>query len=476
MKSFSGFLFIFLYLFSNHAIFPVDVSASSQDKFSDYPGLSLISASSITENYKTYPIDPDKTEHLFFRDRSHFNSGAQALTIDPYQKKLFINPFAYHNKRIDYYVKYFQTDARSHFEVWLDRASKYLAITKSIFREYGLPDDLATLAMIESGYNPKAYSRAKATGMWQFMAGTAKLYNLRIDWWIDERRDPIKSSHAAARHLRDLYEQFDSWPLAIAAYNSGKGRISRATKKYNTKDIWEITRKRYLPRETKNYFPKFIAALRILKRPNLYGFENIKPTGSFEYDEVSVPFATDLKVIAEACDSTVESIKTLNPELRRWFTPPNYPSYQVKIPSGKKETYLANISKIPLDDRLVFLKHKVKTGETLSHISKRYRTSTKAIMYLNNIKNPRRVRAGKVLVIPMRGEKIRVRKALNTKHQTMAASSSGNSVTYTVRKGDNIWNIANSFGIRADLIYRWNGINRGSFIFPGDKLVIYLKK
>lgn len=476
MKSFSGFLFIFLYLFSNLIIFPVNVFALSQDNSSVSPEVSFISKSSITENYKTYPIHPDRMQHLLLRERTHLHSEDNTLTINPYQRKLFLNPFAYHNKRIDYYVKYFQNEARDHFEIWLDRASKYLAITKNIFREYGLPDDLAYLAMIESGFNPKAYSRAKATGMWQFMAGTAKLYNLRIDWWIDERRDPVKSSHAAARHLRDLYEQFDSWPLAIAAYNSGKGRISRATKKYNSNDIWVITRKRYLPRETKNYFPKFIAALRILKRPSLYGFEDIKSTGSFKYDEVSVPFATDLKVIAEASNSDVASIKALNPELRRWFTPPNYPSYQVKIPYGTKETYLANISRIPLDDRIVFLKHKIRRGETLSHISKRYRTSTKAIMYLNNINNPRRVRAGKVLVVPMRGEKIRIRKAVNTKHQTMLAASSDNRVMYTVRKGDNIWDIANSFGIRADLIYRWNGIDQKSFIFPGDELVIYLKK
>lgn len=474
MKSISGFFFILLYLLSNCIVFPVNAFAIPQGKSSGSPEPS-ISKSLTQENYKTYPVTPIKTRDLLYREKSHLNIENNTFKDHHYQKKLFLNPFAYHNKRIDYFVRYFQNDARDHFKVWLDRSSKYIVITKNIFREYGLPDDLAYLAIIESGFNPKAYSKAKAAGMWQFIAGTAKLYELRVDWWIDERRDPVKSSHAAARHLRDLYEEFDSWPLAIAAYNSGKGRISRATKKYNTNDIWEITRKRYLPRETRNYFPKFIAALRILKRPSLYGFDDITPSEPFEYDEVPVPFATDLKIIAEASDSTVETIKTLNLELRRWFTPPNYRSYQIKIPYGKREIYLKNISKIPLDDRVVFLKHKVKKGETLSHISRRYRTSTKAIMYLNNIKNPRRVRAGKVLVVPMRGEKPRIRKAAYIKPQTVTASSD-NKVTYTVRKGDNIWNIANSFGIRADLIYRWNGINRGSFIFPGDELVIYLKK
>jgi membrane-bound lytic murein transglycosylase D len=474
LKSFPVFFSILLYIVGYAVIFPVDVLALPRITSKGPRDLSHSPVSLTRENYKTYPLSPMKEADIFQRERGHGIYEGDTFEVNPHQKRLFLNPFAYHNKRIDYFVKYFQNDARDHFKVWIDRSHTYIPSIKNIFREYGLPDDLAYLAIIESGFNPKAYSKAKAAGMWQFMAGTAKLYQLRVDWWIDERRDPVKASHAAARHLRDLYEDFDSWPLAITAYNAGKGRVSRAISKYETDDIWEITKRGYLPRETRDYFPKFIAALRILKRPNLYGFAGIIPVEPLDYDEVSVPFATDLKIIAEASDTSVETLKMLNPELRRWFTPPNYSTYRVKIPSGKRETYLNNIARIPLDDRITFLKHTLKKGETLSHISRRYRTSTNAIMYLNDIRNPRRIRAGSVLVIPVRGQKPHIRKAAFTKHQTVIASAK--KVTYTVRKGDNIWNIANSFGIRPDFIYRWNGINPGSFIFPGDELVIYVNE
>jgi membrane-bound lytic murein transglycosylase D len=369
------------------------------------------------------------------------------------------------NDRVEYFIRYFRTSGRAFFKRWLARSAKYLPMVKDILRENGLPEDLAYLALIESGFNTKAYSRAKASGMWQFMKWTGKRYGLRIDWWIDERRDPEKATWAAAAHLKDLYNKFDSWHLAAASYNGGEGRIRRALKKHKTDDFWVIAKKRRaLKRETRNYVPKYIAAMLIAKEPEKYGFRDITYHEPLEYDKVTVQKATDLRVIARASECSVQEIKKLNPELRRWFTPPNYPDYEIKIPEGKASIFLANISNIPQQELLRFLKHRVKKGEALYTIARRYGTKIEPIIYLNNIKNARFIREGRLIVIPLRA-----RNSGRKRAERVTISKDG---TYLVRTGDTLWDISLRFGIKIKDLLEWNKIEKPNRLFPGQRLYI----
>jgi len=382
------------------------------------------------------------------------------------------------NGKVEQFIKYYQTRGRKVFSRWLARSSRYIPLMKKLLREKGLPEDLVYLALIESGCNPRAYSRRKATGLWQFMYHTGKRYGLRVDWWIDERRDPVKSTIAAARHLKHLYDRFECWYLAAAGYNAGEGKILRAIKRYKTEDFWELTKFPYLKKETKNFIPNMIAAALIAKNPEEYGFSDIACEEPIRFETVNVPDATDLRVIAEASESTYEELKRLNPELRRWCTPPNYPDYELKLPYGKREIFLRNFSTIPPSKRITFRRHVVRSGETLSHIALRYRTDIGAIMRMNRIGNKHWIRAGQSLVIPIRGSeglvKGKMPKRLN--HIGDLIDHGGRVFIYTVRQGDTLWEISRSAGVDVESLCRWNGIQNASRIYPGDRLTIPAKE
>lgn len=305
------------------------------------------------------------------------------------------------NKKVDSFITYFQGRGRKYYEKWLGRSGDYMTMLREVLRQNGVPEDLSYIAFIESGLNPTVKSRANAVGMWQFIKGTAKRYGLRVDWWIDERMDPEKATHAAAKYFKNLYDQFGSWYLAAASYNAGEGRVLRAVKKHNTEDFWELaSRKKPLARETKEYVPKYLAAMLIGKDPANFGFNEQDYSEGLNYDKVRVSEPTDLRVIAEASGTSVEEIKRLNPELLRWFTPPNYPNYEVKIPAGRTEMFVANMSKLPPAKKMAFVTHKVRRGETIAKLAKRYGTSVNPIMYVNDLKGMR-VKPGTTLIIPV---------------------------------------------------------------------------
>jgi len=309
------------------------------------------------------------------------------------------------NKNVESFIRYFQTSGRKYFEKWLGRSADYMTMLQGILRENGLPEDLSYIAFIESGLNPTVRSRANAVGMWQFIKGTATRYGLRVDWWIDERMDPEKATYAAAKYFKNLYGMFGSWYLAAASYNAGEGRVSRAIKKHGTEDFWELaSQKKPLHRETREYVPKYLAALTIAKDPELYGFSAIEYGEGLQYEKVKVSQATDLRVIAEAAGASVEDIKKLNPELLRWFTPPNYPGYEIKIPAGTAEQFRENMTKLPPAKRIAFVQHKVRRGETLSKLSKKYGAETSAISYLNNISSTKKLKPGTMLMVPVRAD------------------------------------------------------------------------
>ncbi len=309
------------------------------------------------------------------------------------------------NKSVESFVNYFQTRGRKYFERWWGRSQDYMVMLQSILREEGLPEELSYIAFIESGLNPRARSRANAVGMWQFIRGTALRYGLRVDWWIDERMDPEKATYAAAKYFRNLYDQFGSWYLAAAGYNAGEGKVARAVRKHNTEDFWELaSHKRPFRRETKDYVPKYLAALLIAKDPVSYGFEPVAFNDAVPYEKVRISHATDLRVIADAAGTTVDEIQRLNPELLRWFTPPNYPNYEIKVPAGTAQMLVENMEKLPPSKRIAFQMHKVRRGETISKIAKRYGTSVGPILYINNMKSAKYLKPGTVIAVPVRAD------------------------------------------------------------------------
>ena len=310
------------------------------------------------------------------------------------------------NGKVEQYIRYFQTTIRHKFVTWLGRSEKYIPFMKNVLKEHGLPEDLVYMSLIESGFNPYAYSRAKAVGLWQFMAFTGKRYGLRVNWWVDERRDPEKSTIAAARYLKDLYEMFECWYLAAAGYNAGEYKIINAIKRYRTEDFWKLTNYRYLKRETKDYVPLMIAAALVAKEPEKYGFTDVEYQEPLRYEKVKVPPLTDLSPIAKACETSIEEIKDLNPELRRGVTPPDETEYEIKIPYGKKDLFLENFEAMQPLEKFQFKTHSVKKGETLKGIAKHYRVDLDPLLEINQLKKTSPVSKGMILFIPISKDEV----------------------------------------------------------------------
>ena len=238
------------------------------------------------------------------------------------------------NNRVDFFLKYYQREARQSYSTYLKRSARYIEPMRDIFKSHGLPQDLVYLALIESGYNPFAYSRAHAMGPWQFLAGTARIYGLTRNTWVDERRDPIKSTEAAARYLKDLYKIFEDWYLVLAAYNTGQYRVLKAMREARSHDYWALD----LPSQTEDYVPRFLAATIIAKNPIQYGFD-VEYEEPIDQEVILVPGKTDLRSAAACLGCEVDLLRTLNPELRRLVTPPEESSYPLRIPKGSKETF-----------------------------------------------------------------------------------------------------------------------------------------
>ena len=307
------------------------------------------------------------------------------------------------------HIRYFNTGIHDRFEQWLFRLSRYRPIVDKIFTEFHLPSDLVYLSLVESGFNPYAFSRAKATGPWQFMKGTAKAYGLRVDNYVDERRDPIKSTVAAARYLRDLYDLFGAWPLAMAAYNAGEGKVMRALHTAQAESFSEISQTRLIRRETKEYVPRFMAATIIARNPDRYGFSQ-EAAEPHQFDEAIISRTVHFRAIANATGIPYEELRLLNPELRRDATPPGNETYHLKVPVGMK----AKVEQ--LQDRIPAYKfpplpektqvatpvsshwYKVRVGDTLGKVSKRFRVPVKTLKTKNNLSSPN-IRPGDFLVI-----------------------------------------------------------------------------
>jgi len=304
------------------------------------------------------------------------------------------------NDKVEEFISFFQNKAGTFFSKALARSQVYEDLMKKIFREKNLPEELFYLALIESGYNPHALSRAKAGGIWQFINKTAKRFGLKVDKWVDERRDPEKATYAAAEYLKTLYEMFNCWDLATASYNAGEGKVSRAMKKAKSQDFWEISQHRYLKRETKRYVPMFLAAVTIAREPHKYGFSNISYHPPLLYEKVLVPPATNLAWIAKAADTDLAEILALNPALKRGITPPDSSQFEIKLPPGKKAVFEKTLLSPGKSAALKGQKHRVKPGETLASIAKRYRVTLKDLCEVNSVSPQAKIKPGITLLLP----------------------------------------------------------------------------
>jgi membrane-bound lytic murein transglycosylase D len=366
-------------------------------------------------------------------------------------------------------------------ELWLQRSETYMPMIQRIFKEEKLPSELAYLAFIESGLNPKARSWAAAVGMWQFIAATGRVYGLEVNWWIDERRDPEKATRAAARHLNDLYDIWGDWHLAMANYNISPRGLNRAIRRAGgKKDYWEAYP--YLPRETRGYVPGFIATAMIGLNPEEFGFQRKYEGEPYSYDVVEVDGLMPLDALAEATGISVDELKDYNPELLRWATPPGN-QYPLKIPTGKKEEFLLAYKEIPKDDRAQDMTvHTVRSGESIGLIAQKYGTTVRGI-YASNENLSNVIHPGQKLVIPLpagSAGKISANRPTNITNTSRSRSTSTRSsapsnstkLSYKVKTGDTIGHIAEWYDVRAFEIRAWNGI--GNTIRVGQTLSVYV--
>ncbi|MGK2906497.1 MAG: LysM peptidoglycan-binding domain-containing protein [Desulfuromonadales bacterium] len=376
------------------------------------------------------------------------------------------------NDKVRYYLDYFSGKGKNTFRTWLERSGHYLPMMHDIFAEAGLPKDLAYLAMVESGFNDKAYSWANAVGPWQFIESTGQHYGLQNDWWHDERRDPEKATRAAASFLSDLYTAFDGdWYLAVASYNAGPGKLRQAVKRYNSRDFWELCRGEYLQDETKNYLPKLLAVLMIAKQPEKYGFVDLEYHEPISYDTVPLPSSTDLAVIARLSGSDYELIKKLNPELKRWSTPPDAKDYLVRLPAGSQEIFAEAYAQLPKRQRANYARHKVKSGDTLLALSKRYGVRVQDIQRLNNIHNARALQIGADLILPLNPDSNGTNVLAELKDDYKRSRKS----SYKVRSGDSLWKISQKFDVTEKQLRVWNRLGWSNVIRPGQQLIISSK-
>jgi membrane-bound lytic murein transglycosylase D len=380
------------------------------------------------------------------------------------------------NSKVEYFINYFQSSGRNAFSRWLSRSERYIPMMKDVLKKNGLPEDLVYLAMIESGFSPHAYSVAAAVGPWQFMSATGKRYSLRIDPWIDERRDPLKSSVAAALYLKELYDLFNKdWYLAAAGYNAGENKILRAIGMYNTRDFWEISRGAYLKRETKDYVPKLLAAAIIAKDPARYGFADIAYLPAIEFDTVVIPTRTDLELAAKLINIPLQTLKELNPELRRWCTPPDSPNYELKVPKGTKALFETEYAKVPEAERytekVVYVRHKMKRKESLAAVAKRYNTTPQQLAELNHLTKKSRLK-GKSILVPVVSESAPQVAAVPVTEKKKDLSREFNKY-YTVKKGDTLRSLAKRFNVAEKILSAWNNMKgKRVALRPGRRIII----
>ncbi len=358
------------------------------------------------------------------------------------------------------FISYFSNRGRGILERALARSGRYREMMLPILKQEGVPQDLIYLAQAESGFHPLAVSRVGARGIWQFMGSRARGYGLSHNIYVDDRQDPEKSTRAAARHLKDLYNQFGDWYLAMAAYNSGPGTVQAAVKRTGYADFWELYNRNVLPRETKNYVPIILAVTIMAKNPKQYGLEEVAMERPADYDTVTIDYPVDLRLVAECIGSTPSELQDLNPSLLR-MTTPRAGKFELHLPAGTREDYETAIASIPPDMRLWWRYHVVKPGDTLASLARTYHTTIKQISEINHLED-RQLDPQAKLVIPV----------TPGKHPASDTATYARRITrYKVRKGDTVQSVADNFGVSAQQLRRWNGIRSTTNSLAGRRVL-----
>jgi len=366
------------------------------------------------------------------------------------------------------YINYFSNRGRGTVERALARSGRYEDMIRRTLQEEGVPQDLIYLAQAESGFHLLAVSRAGARGMWQFMGSRAKGYGLERSWWVDDRQDPEKATRAAARHLKDLYDQFGDWYLAMAAYNSGPGTVQSAVKRTGYADFWELYRRNALPKETRNYVPIILAVTIMAKNPAQYGLDSVVKDKPVPYDTVKIDYPIDLRLAAECVDATASDLLDLNPSLLRLTTPRvtervtgKDQEFELHLPAGTAGKFQTAVASIPTDKRVSWRYHKVQAGETLASISRTYRIPSKSIAAANNLDDDTLAPETR-LIIPI----------TPGKEKDTDTSTYAHAIThYKVRKGDTVESVAENFGVSAKMLRGWNHLKGSSL---AGRKVLYL--
>lgn len=413
------------------------------------------------------------------------------------------------NEKVEQWVSYFQKRGRPHMERYLSRSSRYSTLMKKILRENGLPEDLIYIALIESGFNQKATSHAAAVGYWQFIRGTGKRYGLEINSLVDERRDPVLSTQAAAEYYKGLYSIFGSWYLAMASYNVGENRVKRETVKHKTVDFWELVRKKRLPKETMSYVPKYIAARLIGRDPAKYGFTEIDWQKPIEFELVKIETPVNLRIMAENMGILYEDLKLINPKFKGEIAPTKENGIlELRVPLGQTTVAMAAAQK-SIVDKIEFIAdagetktYRVRRGDSLFTIAKRNRTTVSWLREVNDLGKGRKLRIGQRVQVPDRS-----RKPAPEKRSIVAAaapkklepvlkettSGSTNEVAktedveqaaqdpeivtakgtyYVVQPGDSLYTIAREYESTVKELLKMNKMKRGRILKVGIKILV----
>lgn len=398
------------------------------------------------------------------------------------------------NQLVEQSIQFLQRSPEQHLYRWMSRSATYFPMFEQVLREEGVPDELKYLSMIESALIPRAVSHAGAAGLWQFMPATGREYGLHRTHWIDERLDPEKSTRAAAKYLKKLHQQFDDWYLALAAYNSGPGRVARAVRKHGQgSSFWDIYDD--LPRETRNYVPMFVATAMVLTNPQAFDLPRVDPGPRYAYDVAPVDGMLDLRTVADLAGADVETIRALNPEIRQWTTPPTRTSYTLRVPLGHRQQFAQAYAALPPEQKRGQTEYTVRRGDSLGKIARRFGTSVAALQEVNGISGSL-IREGQSLYVPVRyegytgvadassdrvtyDENPPVRYASDAPEPapqpSYAAPSSGSNnarVRYRVRRGDNLSAIARKHGVTVNDLQSWNDLSSDR-IRSGQTLTIY---
>jgi membrane-bound lytic murein transglycosylase D len=361
------------------------------------------------------------------------------------------------------YISYFSNRGRGNFERAFARSGRYHDMMVSILKEEGVPQDLIYLAQAESGFHPLAVSRVGARGIWQFMASRARGYGLSHNMWVDDRQDPEKSTRAAAHHLKDLYNEFGDWYLAMAAYNSGPGTVQSAVKRTGFADFWELYRRNVLPKETRNYVPIILAVTIMAKNPSQYGLNEVAMEHPSDYDTLTLTAPVDLRLVAECTGASVEDLQDLNPSLLR-LTTPREGKFELHLPAGTKDQYETAMAAIPAGMRLWWRYHTVHSGDTLASLARTYHTTAKSIAETNHLDTLAELEADAKLVIPV----------APGKHPLSDTATYARRITrYKVHSGDTVQTVAENFGVSPLMVRRWNGL-RGESLSGRRVLALHL--